>query len=137
MQKNLNWLTFRGARGLWCTVVQGAYSNHELILFQANLTHLNGHARGSGHHKINLYNEIEHFSRKNHKIWSAEAEIMVICQTKELELSSPKVFYEFFIIFTLIFYAWTILVIIVSINTYESMILATKIIKIGQLRLKL
>ena len=25
---------------------------YELILFQANLTHLNGHARGSGHHEI-------------------------------------------------------------------------------------
>ena len=43
----------------------------------------------------------------------------------------------FFTIFTLRIYSWTILVIMISIYTHESMILAKKIIKIGQLRLKL
>ena len=62
---------------------------------------------------------------------------MAIYHTKECKLSSPKVFMGFFTIFTLIFYAWNILVIIISMYPRENMILATKIIKIGLLRLKL
>ena len=40
----------------------------------------------------------------------------------------------FFTIFTLRIYSWTILVIMISIYTHESITLATKIIKIGQWR---
>ena len=43
----------------------------------------------------------------------------------------------FFTILTRIVYTWTILVIVISIYPCKSMILAMKIIKIGQLSLKL
>ena len=53
-----------------------------------------------------------------------------------LEMFSPRVFQSFFAIFNLIVKARTLLVIMVCIYTCESMILATKIIKISQLKLK-
>ena len=71
------------------------------------------------------------------KIGQQRLKLWPFITPKSVKLSSPKVFMGFFTISTLIFYAWTILVIIISMYPRENMILATKIIKIGQLRLKL
>ena len=58
-------------------------------------------------------------------------------QSRLPEILSPKNFSWFFIIFTIEIFTRSILVIIKRISMYELMILATKIIKIGQLRQKL
>ena len=59
---------------------------------------------------------------------------MVVYQTEEYRSGLPWVF---FIIFTPKIYARIILVIMISIYTRESMMMATRISKVGQLRLKL
>ena len=81
--------------------------------------------------------ELSILAEKIIKIGQQRLKLWPFITPKSVKLSSPKVFMGFFTISTLIFYAWTILVIIISINTCERMILATKIIKIGLLRLKL
>ena len=80
----------------------------------------------SGHHDIHLHMWKHDIGHKNHQTWSTEAEILVIFQTKVYKKFSPGVFCGFFTILTLTFYAWTILAIMISIFTHESMILAKK-----------
>ena len=62
---------------------------------------------------------------------------MVLYQSKTIKVVSPRVFGGLFTICTPEIFARTILVIMISIHTRESMTLATKIIKFDQLRLKL
>ena len=81
--------------------------------------------------------ELSILAEKIIKIGQQRLKLWPFITPKSVKLSSPKVFMGFFTISTLIFYAWTILVIIISMYPHENMILATKIIKIGQLRLKL
>ena len=61
-------------------------------------------------------------------------ELWPFSKRKEIKMFSPMGSCGFFTIFTLRIYSWTILVIMISIYTRESITLATKIIKIGQWR---
>ena len=124
-------------QGPWKVIVLGAYSSHWIIPSEANFTHLNEDVWGSSHHKTNQHIWFDQFGHKNHQIWSIGAEITAIFHFQTTGYILAQGFSRFFAIFTLIVNARTLLVIMVCIYTCESMILATKIIKIGRLGQKL
>ena len=104
-----------------------------MIPFEANFTHLNEDVWGSSHHQTNQDKCFDQFGHKNHQIWSIGAGITAIFHFQTTGNIFAQGFSKFFAIFTLIVNARTLLVIMVCIYTCESMILVTKIIKIGWL----
>ena len=92
------------------------------------------HPDTSGHFDIHQHTWKIDITRKNNQNWSISAEVRAILGIEATEKNFAEGFSWFQRIFTIKNDTQTILVIMISTSTCETMILATKIIKIGQTR---